>query len=86
MMDGIPAVETLALIRQHADRRLSAEELDAYVSAEMTADERAEIRSLIVWFNRRYPTPLQRLAYVRRAMRNARQLAASGKLGSGGAR
>ena len=67
--------ETLARIRQRAERCLTAEEFDAYVNAEMTADERIEILSLIAWFTRRYPTPILRMTYVRRAMRNARRLA-----------
>jgi hypothetical protein len=33
----------------------------------LTAEE--ESRSLIRWFRRRYPTPADRLAYVRRAYR-----------------
>jgi len=79
-MRDLPPAETLALIQRHADRRLCAAEFDAYVNAEMTADERAEILSLITWFTRRYPTPLLRLAYIRRAMRNAHRLAAISKL------
>jgi hypothetical protein len=31
--------------------------------------EREEILSLVAWFRRRYPTPADRLAYVRRAYR-----------------
>lgn len=56
-------------LRALAERRLSPEELDAYVNAPMSEEERRSIHELIDWFTRRYPTPAQRLAYVRRATR-----------------
>jgi hypothetical protein len=33
----------------------------------MTDAERDEVLALAAWFQRRYPTPLKRLAYLRRA-------------------
>jgi hypothetical protein len=45
---------------------LSVDEFDRRVSAPMDPDEAAEIRDLIRWFTRRYPTPKERLAYARR--------------------
>jgi hypothetical protein len=48
---------------------MSREEFDAYVNAPMSDDEREGIDELIAWFTRRYPTPEERLAYVRRAFK-----------------
>jgi hypothetical protein len=56
-------------VREMADRQLSLEEFAAYVSAPVTAEERAGHEELIVWFTRRYPTPAERLAWARRAWR-----------------
>ena len=38
-------------------------------SGALSEAERQETLSLIRWFRRRYPTPAERLAYVRRAYR-----------------
>ena len=62
-----PDPDTIADLRVLAERRLSHEELEAYVRAPMSDDERAEILAGIDWFCRRYPTPAERLAYARRA-------------------
>lgn len=48
-------------------RRLSPSEARAYLEAPLTEAEREDARALVAWFCRRYPTPLDRLAYVRRA-------------------
>ena len=56
-------------LRAYVERRLTAEEFAAYVNAPMSPEEREGIRELFEWFTRRYPTPLERLAYVRRAVR-----------------
>jgi hypothetical protein len=56
-------------VRRDAERQLTAAEFDAYVSAPMTDAENDEIRSLVAWFTRRYPTGAERLAYARRAYR-----------------
>jgi len=61
--------DKLESIRAQAERRLTAEEFDAYVSAPMSPEEKESIRELIEWFTTRYPTALERLAYVRRACR-----------------
>jgi hypothetical protein len=50
-----------------SDRRLDAAEARAYLDAPVTDAERDEVLALVRWFNRRYPAPLDRLAYVRRA-------------------
>jgi hypothetical protein len=60
---------TLEEIRRMAERRLSAAEFAAFVAAPIDADERERMQALIDWFCRRYPTPLERLAYIRRATR-----------------
>jgi hypothetical protein len=51
------------------ERQLSPAEAAAYLDAPVTEVERAEIRALVSWFLRRYPTPVERFAYVRRAYR-----------------
>lgn len=64
-----PPPEALLLVRREAARILTPAEWDAYVRAPMTEGERAETASLVEWFTRRYPTPLERLQYVTRAMK-----------------
>lgn len=54
-------------IQALAARRLRGEELRERLDTPIGEDERAEVRALIHWFRRRYPTPADRLAYVRRA-------------------
>ncbi len=50
-----------------ADRQLTPEEFRAYELAPMSTSEREGTLALVAWFCRRYPTPAERLAYVRRA-------------------
>lgn len=64
-----PRPETLAKLRALANRTLSAEEVRALLAVPIPEAEREEIRSLVAWFCRRYPTPAARLAYARRAWR-----------------
>ena len=59
--------EALQRARALAERRLSAEEFATGLAVPISHEERAEILGLIAWFCRRYPTPAERLAYVRRA-------------------
>lgn len=66
-----PDPAKLARVRELSERRLSSAELDAYVHAPWTDDERAATSELIAWFMRRYPTPLERLRAARRAYRRA---------------
>jgi hypothetical protein len=56
-------------IRQLVERRLSAEDVEASLRIPVSEEEHEEILALVRWFRRRYPTPAQRLAYVRRAYR-----------------
>lgn len=64
---NFPPPEALERLREEAERRLSPEEFDAYVNAPMSSTEIEGIWEMIDWFRRRYPTPLERLGYVRRA-------------------
>ena len=62
-----PDPETVAKLREMSERRLAAEEFEAYVRAPMSEAEREEILAQIEWFMRRYPTPAERLASARQA-------------------
>ena len=62
-----PSAEAVDRLRQIAERRLSAEEFDAYVHAPMTPEELQDIVTSVAWFKKRYPTPGERLAAARRA-------------------
>ncbi len=53
--------------REATERRVTREELEAELYRPIDALEREEVLSLVRWFTRRYPTPEERLAYVRRA-------------------
>jgi len=56
-----------AALASFHDRALSPAEARAYLDAPITKAERDEVLALVRWFRRRYPTPADRLAYVRRA-------------------
>ena len=58
---------TAARLRACAERRLTAAEVQAWLSVPISEEERADVLTLIRWFRRRYPEPADRLAYVRRA-------------------
>jgi formylglycine-generating enzyme required for sulfatase activity len=49
------------------ERSLGPEEARAYLEAPVTEADRDDVRALVRWFRQRYPTPAERLAYVRRA-------------------
>jgi len=68
-MSAEPSAAAIAKARAVSARRLSSTELEEALSVPIGAEERAEILSLVAWFRRRYPTPADRLAYVRRAYR-----------------
>ena len=57
----------VARLRAFADRRLTPDEVREWLSAPMSEAEREDSLALIRWFRRRYPEPMDRLAYVRRA-------------------
>jgi len=56
-----------ANIAAFANRELGLDDVRAYLEAPVSDDEREQTIALIQWFTRRYRTPLERLAYVRRA-------------------
>ena len=64
-----PSPEAVARARAFSERRLSAEEVREALKTPIGEAEREEILGLIAWFRRSYPTPAERLAYVRRAYR-----------------
>lgn len=68
------ADDVIAKITAYSERRLGPEEVRAYLDAPISDFERDEALGLIRWFRRRYPTPAERLAYVRRAARRSRAL------------
>ena len=57
----------VARLQAYAERRLTPDEVQAWLGVPVSDDEREDALSLIRWFRRRYPEPAQRLAYVRRA-------------------
>jgi hypothetical protein len=60
-------------LRAGADRVVSAQEARAYLEHPVSASEREDVLALVRWFRRRYATPAERLAYVRRAYTRWRQ-------------
>ena len=58
-----------ARLRDYLERSLSIAEAQAYLSAPIDEDERAGVLELVAWFERRYPTPLDRLRYIDRTYR-----------------
>lgn len=53
--------------RSFHNRALGRAEAREYLDAPVTDAERDEVLALVHWFQRRYPTPVERLAYARRA-------------------
>jgi hypothetical protein len=49
------------------NRTLEPAEARDYLDAPITPAERENVLALVRWFQRRYPTPAERLAYARRA-------------------
>lgn len=56
-----------ARLDREVNRRLGPEELRVALDRPITQAERSDVRELVAWFRRRYPTPAERLRYVRRA-------------------
>ena len=54
-------------IAAFAERSVTLAEAEAYLAAPIDEAERDALLDLVRWFTMRYPTPLERLAYVRRA-------------------
>jgi hypothetical protein len=54
-------------INELTQRNASADEVRRALHDPVSSAEREDAASLIRWFTTRYPTPLERLAYARRA-------------------
>jgi hypothetical protein len=67
---------TRARLETLSARTLSTEEARAWIEAPIGDDEREQVLSLVRWFRRRYPTPLDRLAYIRVAYARWRRVTA----------
>lgn len=61
--------EAAARVAHLIDRRVSPAELRAALETPLSDEERNGTLAMSRWFCRRYPTPLERLAYVRQAYR-----------------
>jgi len=60
-------------LRATAHRIVSAQEAHDYLESPVSESEREDLLALVHWFRRRYATPADRLAYVRRAYARWRQ-------------
>ena len=60
-------------LRAAVDRVVSAQEAREYLESPVSEREREDVLALVRWFRRRYATPAERLAYVRRAHARWRQ-------------
>jgi hypothetical protein len=63
------SADTAARLKAISERQLTRKEVEAALRIPIGEAERDEILALVRWFCRRYPTPRERLAYVRRAYR-----------------
>lgn len=59
--------ETRERLREIAERPLPLDEWQRLLALPISDDERERTLELIHWFARRYPSPRERLNYVRRA-------------------
>lgn len=57
--------ELRAELEAWENRALSPEEFAARIDAPWSEREREDFDALVVWFNRRYPTPIDRLRATR---------------------
>ena len=56
--------ESLAAI---SERVLTSTELQRYLDAPFAEGEREDLEAFIIWFQRKYSTPLERLRWARRS-------------------
>ena len=54
-------------VQELLDRVLSPDEFAAALAIPLTELEREQTLALVRWFTRRYPTPVERFAYIQRA-------------------
>jgi len=59
--------ETRARLKALHETPMDPAEFMRLANAPLTAAEVEEVRALVAWFTRRYPTGAERLAYARRA-------------------
>lgn len=52
---------------REVNRQATPDEVQRYLDAPVTDEERRDVLELVAWFRRRYPAPLERLRYVTRA-------------------
>ncbi len=64
-----PPPHLVSMVRQMANRPLSADEFAARLAREPTSEELRDRVELIRWYLRRYPTPESRLRHARHAYR-----------------
>jgi hypothetical protein len=66
-MSQVPTLtpEQRAELEAWENRTLSPEEFAARIAAPWTEQEREDFAALVAWFNRRYPTPIERLRATR---------------------
>ena len=64
-----------AAIERAINAPATASEVRLALEQPIDAGERQEVLSLVRWFTRRYPTPAERLAYVRQAYARWRRAA-----------
>ena len=60
-------------LREATHRVVTAQEARDYLESPVSEREREDVLALVRWFRRRYATPADRLAYVRRAFVRWRQ-------------
>ena len=68
-----PPAELVAAFRAADERRLTAEEFDAWANAPLDAEELEQQRDAIRWFTRRFPNPVDRVRWSRAAWWRARR-------------
>ena len=68
-----PPPEVVKMLREEAERELSPEEYARACERGMSPEEEEEALALFDWFTRRYPTPMERVAWGRRAYYAARR-------------
>ncbi len=67
-------------LREATHRVVTAQEAHDYLESPVSEREREDVLALARWFRRRYATPADRLAYVRRAYARWRQTSGRARL------
>jgi hypothetical protein len=61
-----PPPDIARRIAEISERRMTSEAFEELVAMPWAEGEREDLRDHIAWFMRRYPSPLERLRWVRR--------------------